>query len=66
MLMRTLLIDGSMYTRSFSLRETVNGFRMTSGELAASISGTLCRSEACEAKLDRESAAVSEVRTHCR
>jgi hypothetical protein len=26
----------------------------------------LCRSEACEAKLDSEMAAVSEVRTHCK
>ncbi len=55
-----------MYTLSFSFLDTVSGFRITSGELAASISGTLCRSEAWEAKLERERAAVSDDRTHCR
>ena len=39
---------------------------MTSGELAASISGTLWRSEAWDAKLERERAAVSDERTHWR
>ena len=65
-LTRTLLTDGSIKTFSFSLRETCKGFKRTSGEEAASISGTLCLSEACEAKFDRESAAVREERTHCR
>lgn len=45
MLTRILFTLGSIKTFSFSLRDTVNGFRRTSGELAASISGTLCRSE---------------------
>lgn len=63
MLTRTLLILGSMRTLSFSLRETVSGFNRTSGELAASISGTLCLSDACEAKLDSDRAAVREDRT---
>ena len=64
MLTRTLLTLGSMKTFSFSLRATVNGFKRTSGELAASISGTLCRSETCDAKFERESAAVREDLTH--
>jgi hypothetical protein len=64
MLMRTLLMLGSMYTLSFSFLDTVNGFKRTSGELAASISGTLCLSDVCEAKFDRERAAVSDERTH--
>lgn len=55
---------GSMKTLSFSLRDTTRGFRRTSGELAASISGTLCRSDVCEAKSDRARAAVREERTH--
>jgi hypothetical protein len=55
-----------MYTRSFSFREMVSALSMTSGDDAASISGTLCRSEACEAKLESERAAVREERTHCR
>jgi len=66
MLTRTLLTLGSIKTFSFSLRATVSGLSRTSGELAASISGTLCRSAVWDAKLDRESAAVSEERTHCR
>ena len=66
MLTRTLLILGSMRTFSFSLRETVKGFSKTSGELAASISGTLCLSEACDAKFESDSAAVNEDRTHSR
>jgi hypothetical protein len=57
---------GSMYTLSFSFRDIVKGLRSTSGELAASISGTLCLSEVCEAKLERERAAVSDERTHWR
>ena len=65
-LIRTLLMLGSINTLSFSLRDTVSGFRITSGDDAASISGTLCRSEACEAKFESEMAAVREVRTHCR
>lgn len=65
-LMRTLFMLGSIKTLSFSLRDTVRGFKRTSGELAASISGTLCRSEVCEAKSERERAAVKEDRTHCR
>ena len=36
---------------------------MTSGDDFASISGTLCLSDACEAKSERESAAVSVERT---
>lgn len=66
MLILIELILGSMKTRSFSLRETVKGFRRTSGDVCASISGTLWRSDACEAKLESESAAVSEERTHWR
>jgi hypothetical protein len=55
-----------MKTFSRSFRATVNGFRRTSGELAASISGTLCLSDACEAKFDNDKAAVSDDRTHWR
>lgn len=66
MLIRTLLMLGSMRTFSFSFLDTVSGFSSTSGELAASISGTLCLSEACEAKLESERAAVSDERTHWR
>jgi hypothetical protein len=66
MLIRTLLMLGSIKTFSFSFLDTVRGFRSTSGELAASISGTLCRSEACDAKLERDRAAVSDERTHWR
>lgn len=66
MLMRTLLTLGSIKTLSFSFLETVKGFKRTSRELAASISGTLCRSDVCEAKSERERAAVREERTHCR
>jgi len=64
MLIRTLLILGSIKTLSFSFREMVNGLRRTSGELAASISGTLCLSAVCDAKSASERAAVSEARTH--
>lgn len=66
MLMRTLLMLGSIRTRSFSFRATVSGVNSTSGEVCASISGTLCRSEVCDEKLDRQSAEVREERTHCR
>lgn len=66
MLTRILLMLGSIRTFSFSFRDTVRGFRRTSGELAASISGTLCRSEVCEAKFESARAAVSEERTHWR
>lgn len=45
MLTRTLFILGSIKTLSFSLRDMIKGLRRTSGELAASISGTLCRSD---------------------
>lgn len=64
MLTRTLLTLGSMRTFSFSLREMFKGLSRSSGELAASISGTLCRSEVWEAKLEMASAAVKEERTH--
>lgn len=66
MLMRTLFMLGSIRTRSFSLRATVKGFNRTSGEVWASISGTLCLSEVCDAKLERQSAEVKEDRTHCK
>ena len=66
MLTRTLLTLGSMKTFSFSLREIDKGFRRSSGELPASISGTLCRSEVWEAKLEIARAAVKDERTHCR
>lgn len=66
MLTRTLLILGSIKTFSCSLRETVSGLRRTSGELAASISGTLCRSDVCDAKFANDKAAVSEERTQRR
>lgn len=63
MLTRTLFTDGSTRTRSSWFRATVNGLRMSSGEVFASISGTLCLSLACEAKLERERAAVRVLRT---
>lgn len=66
MLTRMLFTLGSIRTLSFSLRETVRGLSKTSGELAASISGTLWRSEVCEAKFERARAAVREERTHWR
>lgn len=65
-LILTLLMLGSIRTRSFSFRATVMGLSRTSGEVCASISGTLCRSDVCDAKLDRQRAAVKEDRTHCR
>jgi len=55
---------GSMSTLSFSFRATVNGFSRTSGEVCASISGTLCRSEVWDAKFERHKAEVREERTH--
>lgn len=66
MLMRTLLTLGSMKTRSFSFLDTVIGFNSTSGDDLASISATLCRSAVCEAKFDRERAAVRDDRTQRR
>lgn len=66
MLIRTLLMLGSIRTRSFSFRATVKGFRRTSGDVCASISGTLCRSEVWDEKFDKQRAAVREDRTHCR
>lgn len=66
MLIRTLFTLGSIRTFSFSFLETVRGLRRTSGQLAASISGTLCRSEACEAKSESERAVVRDERTHWR
>jgi hypothetical protein len=57
---------GSMNTLSFSFRATVNGFSRTSGEVCASISGTLCRSEVWDAKFERQRADVREERTHWR
>lgn len=57
---------GSIRTFSFSFLAIVRGFSSTSGDVAASISGTLCLSEAWEAKFDKERAAVSDERTHCR
>ena len=41
MLTRTEFMLDSMSTRSFSLRATISGARTTSGEVCASISGTL-------------------------
>lgn len=66
MLMRTLFILGSIKTRSFSFRATVNGFNSTSGDVCASISGTLCRSDVWDAKLDNVNADVNEDLTHCK
>lgn len=57
---------GSTKTFSFSFLDIVRGFRRSSGELCASISGTLCRSAVCEAKSERLSAAVTDDRTHWR
>lgn len=62
-LMRTLLMLGSIRTRSFSLRAIVKGVRRTSGDVRASTSGTLCRSAVWDAKLDRQRAAVRLLRT---
>jgi hypothetical protein len=63
MLTRTLFTEGSTRTRSSWFRATVNGLRMSSGEVFASISGTLCLSLACDAKLESERAAVRVLRT---
>lgn len=57
---------GSMRTLSFSLRATVRGLSRTSGDVWASISGTLCRSEVWDAKLDRQRADVRDALTHWR
>lgn len=66
MLTRMLLIDGSMSTLSFSFLEIVRGFNKTSGDVWASISGTLWRSEVWDAKFDKHKAEVREDRTHWR
>lgn len=66
MLIRTLFTLGSIRTFSFSFLDTIKGLRRTSGQLAASISGTLCRSDACDAKSERDRAAVRDERTHWR
>ena len=66
MLTLALLTLGSTSTRSFSFRDIVSGFRISSGELAASISGTLCLSAVCEAKSESDRAAVRDDRTHWR
>lgn len=66
MLTRTLFTLGSIRTFSFSFRETVRGLSRSSGEVAASISGTLCRSDVWEAKFDTARAAVKDERTHWR
>lgn len=63
MLIRTLLMLGSMRTRSFSFRAIVRGARRTSGDVLASTSGTLCRSAVWDAKLERQRAAVRLLRT---
>lgn len=57
---------GSTKTFSFSFLAIVTGLSSSSGEVVASISGTLCRSDAWEAKLDSDRAAVRDERTHCR
>ena len=66
MLTLTLFTLGSIKTFSFSFLAIVNGFNSSSGDVTASISGTLCRSEAWEAKFDKERAAVRDDLTHCR
>lgn len=63
MLTRILLMLGSISTRSFSLRAIVSGVNSTSGEVCASISGTLWRSAVWDAKLERQRAAVRLLRT---
>lgn len=66
MLTRMLFTEGSTSTRSSWFRDTVRGFSTTSGDVLASISGTLCLSEACEAKFESERAAVRVERTQDR
>ena len=66
MLIRTLFMLGSIRTRSFSFRATVKGFSKTSGDVCASISGTLCLSEVWDAKFERQRAEVRLERTHWR
>lgn len=63
MLIRILLMLGSMSTRSFSLRAIVRGVKRTSGDVRASTSGTLCLSAVWDAKLDKQRAAVRLLRT---
>ena len=57
---------GSIKTLSFSFLAIDRGFNKTSGDVAASISGTLCRSDVCDAKFARDKAAVRDDLTHCR
>ncbi|KAH9819761.1 hypothetical protein Tdes44962_MAKER05161 [Teratosphaeria destructans] len=59
----TELTLASIRTRSSAFRLTIKGFSNSSGEVWASISGTLWRSEAWEAKFERERAAVRVLRT---
>lgn len=66
MLTLTLFMEGSIKTFSFSFRAIVSGLSRSSGDVTASISGTLWRSDACEAKFERLRAAVSDERTHWR
>lgn len=64
MLTLTLFTLGSMRTFSFSFLAIVKGLSSNSGDVAASISGTLCLSDAWDAKFVSESAAVKDDRTH--
>ena len=64
MLTLTLFTLGSMRTFSFSFLAIVKGLSSNSGDVAASISGTLCLSDAWDAKSVSESAAVKDDRTH--
>ncbi len=56
---RIELMDGSMRTRSLSLREITTGFKSSSGDSFTSISGLLWRSTFCEEKFSRHMAAWS-------
>lgn len=60
---RMELMLGSIKTLSFSLRAIVSGVKRTSGDVWASISGTLWRSAVWEAKLERVRADVRLLRT---
>ena len=55
--MRTELIDDSINTRSFSLREMMTGLRRSSLLVLTSTSGLLCLSMTWELKLTRQTAA---------
>ena len=63
---RTELIDGSIRTCSCALRATTRGVSSASGVRPISISGALCRSTRCEAKLEMLSAAERVERTQAR